>query len=102
MQANISPKITKPMGHEFMQTPDDVESPVHALRTAQVKGLGGSDSLSFQACRSVMGAMVGDLDQEEFAQSILLWMADREEELAQVLRTADLPVSKLLSNPLSG
>ena len=88
------------MGHEFMQTPADVVSPVHALRTAQVKGLGGSDSLSFQACRSVMGAMVGDLDQEEFAQSILLWMVDREEELSQVLHAAHPPVTR--GNPLSG
>ena len=72
------------MGHAFMQTPADVESPVHAFRTAQVKGLGGSDSLGFQACRSILGAMLGSIEQEEFTQSMLLWMADREEELSQV------------------
>lgn len=86
-QEHISPKISKQMAHAFMQmdpTPSGVDNPVHALRCAQVSALGGSVGLQIAACNTVLGTMVGDHEQEEFAQSMLLWMADHEDEMQQV------------------
>eukprot|EP00192_Tetraselmis_astigmatica_P004297 CAMPEP_0117683826 /NCGR_PEP_ID=MMETSP0804-20121206/20669_1 /TAXON_ID=1074897 /ORGANISM="Tetraselmis astigmatica, Strain CCMP880" /LENGTH=494 /DNA_ID=CAMNT_0005494569 /DNA_START=169 /DNA_END=1650 /DNA_ORIENTATION=- len=80
----ISPKITKQIGHAFMQTPDDVDSPVRALRAAQVAGLGGSPALSREACGSTLGFTLGSDKEEEFVHSMLLWMCEHEEELSQV------------------
>eukprot|EP00951_Prasinocladus_malaysianus_P037219 scaffold398229_cov47-Prasinocladus_malaysianus.AAC.1 len=66
-----------------MQTAADVASPLHALRSAQVLAMGGSPQLGVQACNSILGATLGTKDEEEFAQAMLLWICDREEELAQ-------------------
>jgi hypothetical protein len=48
VKAHLSPSLTKTMSHQFMQTPPNVLSPTHALRTAQVCG-----SLPRLACARV-------------------------------------------------
>jgi len=88
LKASVSPKLSKQMAHQFMQTPAEVESPVHALRGAQVRALGGSAALEAEACRSSLGYTLGTEEHEEFAQGMLLWMCDREGELENVSQAA--------------
>jgi len=84
MKAHLSPAVSKPMAHAFMQTPFQMDSPLHAFRSAQVAALGGSEGMQVQVCSSQLGFTLGDAEEEEFAASMLLWLCDREDELRNV------------------
>jgi hypothetical protein len=51
---------------------------------SQVNTLGGSAKLSKAACDSLLGTTLGTEEEEEFAQSMLQWACQREEELELV------------------
>eukprot|EP00873_Tetraselmis_striata_P013860 jgi/Tetstr1/434124/TSEL_023268.t1 len=84
MKKHLTPSVSKSMAHAFMTTPAGTGSPLHALRAAQVAGMGGSESLARHACNSQLGFTLGDEEEEEFAAGVLLWMCDRESELEKV------------------
>jgi hypothetical protein len=54
------------------------------MRWAQVSTLGGSARLCKAACESTLGSTLGAEGEEEFAQSMLQWMCQREDELQLV------------------
>ena len=65
-------KLTRKLCHEFLKSPSDLPV-VHAIRRAQIRGLGGDSRLLAAVLATPLGADIATPQEEDFYQTMFAW-----------------------------